>query len=37
MAGNEQDIAATLINSQEDPEKTSVLDALIDLLPLEMH
>ena len=37
MAGNEQDIGATLINSQEEPEKNSVLDALIDLLPFEMH
>ena len=38
MAGNEQDIRATLINSQEEEqEKNSALDALIDLLPFEMH
>ena len=35
MAGNEQDIGATLINSQDGPEKNSVLDALIDLLPFK--
>ena len=37
MAGNEQDIRATLMNSQEEDEKNSALDALIDLLPFEMH
>ena len=37
MAGNEQDIRATLMNSQEEQEKNSALDALIDLLPFEMH
>ena len=37
MAGNEQDIRATLMNSQEEQEKYSALDALIDLLPFEMH
>ena len=37
MAGNEQDIGATLINSQEEPEKNSVLDALIYLTLFEMH
>ena len=38
MAGNEQDIRARLINSQEEEqEKNSVLDALVDLLPFEMH
>ena len=38
MAGNEQDIRATLMISQEEEqEKNSALDALIDLLPFEMH
>ena len=38
MAGNEQDIRATLMNSQEEEhEKNSALDALIDILPFEMH
>ena len=37
MAGNEQDIRGTLIKSQEEePEKNSVVDALIDLLPFEI-
>ena len=38
MAGNEQDIRATLMISQEEEqEKNSALDAIIDLLPFEMH
>ena len=38
MAWNEQDIRATLMNSQEEEqEKNCALDALIDLLTFEMH
>ena len=37
MAGDEQDIRATLMISQQEQEKNSTLDALIDLLPFEMH
>ena len=35
MAGNEQDIRATLMNSQEEQEKNSALDALIDFYRLK--